>query len=249
MLLLTVLLHFFITSPSYIHGLFLNVFYRLFSKNLKNLKINKDVDNIIVLIHGRNSHPNQFTKIYEYIQNNINNYKLHNYTIFCPHLQDGCSSIDDDAYSVYNQIHKAFNPTKTKNLIFVGISKGGLTAMKCGTLRHSNFNVKKIITISSPLQGTYITKFALCPITKRELSYNSNTTLEIEGEINKRKIATYHIVPVWDHLIIPANSCQYYFTPEERIYYHRQKTNHGTIQYKQVVCMHVVDWIFNDDVN
>lgn len=197
--------------------------------------IEKNSDISVILFHGRNSNQNQYTKIVDTLQKfNVN---IHGLT-----LSSGSTKISEDV----NQIFTTFSDKIIgKNIIAIGISKGGLTALDFCVTHRDQFKSIKVITIASPLNGTKITKFTSCINTKNELGYKSEYTKDLYDKV-KECVGldnVYHIVPKHDHVIIPYSSCQYEDTNIENIYYCQHITNHGSVQFDTIVINKLDEWI------
>lgn len=197
--------------------------------------VEKDSDVSVILFHGRNSNQNQYIKIINMLQKfNVNIYGLT--------LASGSTKISEDV----NQIFTTFSDKIIgKNIIAIGISKGGLAALDFCVTHKDQFKSIKIITIASPLNGTKTTQFITCVNTKTELGYKSEYTQNLYEKV-KECIGldnVYHIVPKHDHVIIPYSSCQYMDANDKNIYCCTHITNHGTVQFDTNVINKLDEWI------
>lgn len=262
----TILLYSLISLPSLLYHTFLNK-YRKYSANDKiniNPLNNKPLynKNVVVLVHGRNGSPRDFDPLISNIQKCSN-------TIFDKDLQDygydkvgkvikygdkfyvlrtvdlgetGNTSISKDAMELEKQLeiyHKC-------SITLVGLSKGGLVAMKYVT-SVANSQIKKVITISTPCKGTYAASlFPSSSSVFKNLSYNNEIVQQIDL---KRKFISqkiYHIVPKFDQIIIPNTSAKYDDTPEENIYYYNGcEYSHSGIAYSYNVANAIICFIKN----
>ena len=241
-------LHFLITFPSFLKDGSTSLFNRLLKKELPNPDIN--VDNIIVLIHGKNSNPRQFLNMCNYLSKYLKENNLNNFTPFGVHLPNGSESVINDAKSVYEQLYQKFGSIKKRNVYIIGVSKGGVTACYTATIQDPVFIISKVMTVSSPLKGTLVAKYASCETTQKELSYNNSFLIQLENSINEmcknKNLKIYHVVPKWDHLIIPTSSSRYSNTPNENIINYNGYANHIGIQNNVNVISQIIKLLFNN---
>lgn len=239
--LLRVLIHFFfhllITSLTTIRDYMYFLYHKYLGAELLN--INRDAKHIVVLVHGRNSSPTQFVDIQKKLSTTIDSET----TLFPIFFPSGSTSITTDCQSLYQQLLDYFGDKKSRELTIIGISKGGVTACYAATLNHPLFRVKKIITISSPLKGTQLANFSLCPVTRKELSYHSPFLIDVERRLMASRVKIYHIVPRWDHIVIPTEATSYSQTPSQRIMKYRGFSGHIGIQYDKTVIEQINQWI------
>lgn len=227
-------MHSLITGPSILwHGL-INVRARIKSSpsSIPNLQ-NKDV---IVLVHGLGGHYTNFNVL-------ISNLKkeLHQEIVAVDLGDNRHTTIDTDVSTLQSLITSLENC----NITLIGLSKGGLVVMKYIT-SINDLRIKNVITISSPLRGTLITKF-LCPtsLANIELGYNSKITTQIRNSMcNINTICNiYHIVPRYDHIIIPTSSAYYETTPNDHIHYCTGYYSHIGISASNEVSDAIITWI------
>lgn len=141
------------------------------------------------------------------------------------------------------------------NIILIGLSKGGLVVTRYVTTM-SDERIRRVITISSPLMGlqpglligvigTKITKLlSKDSITHKELGYGSELTRDIAKEISGI-VPINHVVPKWDHLIIPTSAAYYPTTNVRNIYYYKGMYSHTGITYSKDVAIAIATWINN----
>ena len=72
---------------------------------------------------------------------------------------------------------------------------------------HYPKNIKKVITVSAPLNGTQIADYFLpkTHICRIQFGWQSSFTQDLIKSLPPN-IPKYHIVPDWDHMIIPTSS-------------------------------------------
>ena len=234
--------HFLLTSPTTIR----DFIYFQHNKYVVNnsLNINPSAKHIIVLVHGRYSCPVQFVDIQEKLLTTIDSQT----TLFPVWMKNGSSSIRDDGQSLYNQLSDYFGRQIHRELTIIGISKGGVTACYALILNDPIFSVRKIITLSSPLKGTKLADWSFCSVTRQELSYQSQFLISLEKRLKKlleknNNVKIYHIVPQWDHIIIPVEASFYNHTPSTMILKYQGWAGHVGIQYDPVVINQINQWV------
>lgn len=225
--------HLLITLPSLIYHGLSNLYYRCITPPPSTIVL-KD-KNVIVFVHGRGGHHSNFVPLINNIKPKISN----RYYLRTVDLGDTRNtSIDEDMF----KLKGALDIYPDCAITLVGLSKGGVDTMRYVTYFNMDTRIERVITISSPLRGTRITGLlSKESITNKELGYRSKITRHIKTiGIN---IPVYHIVPTWDHLIIPTSSAYYRSTEEERIYYYTGLFNHVGITYSKDVAIAIVSWI------
>jgi len=185
------------------------------------LKFNLDSQNVIMFVHGRNGHSADFKPLIDNIKQltnsvynpiTINNTSYHLASVNLKNT--GYASIDEDVDKLKEELMSYNNCSIT----LVGLSKGGITIMRYLTTQNDQ-RIKKVITISSPIKGTYIGNlFPESSVVFQGLSHDNKISQEIIVAKNKLNVPIHHIVPTWDHLIIPASNAAYDDTPEENIF-------------------------------
>lgn len=188
-------------------------------------------EKVIIFVHGRNGHPNDFIPLMKNI--NTPEYSLRTVNLG----ETGETSLDEDA----DTLKKELMIYPDCQIILVGLSKGGLTIMRYITTMNDS-RITKGITIVSPLQGTHLA--LLLPsttITHTELGYKSDITQEIAT--TKVTIPIYHIVSKYDHMIIPVEAAKYDTTDESHIYYYDGYYGHIGITYSIDVANAISGWI------
>lgn len=184
---------------------------------------------VVVCVHGRGGHPADF-------QNLITKLQPNKYKFLAFYLGDTTNTLVSQDVEV---LRKYIKPLmyQINNLILIGLSKGGLISIKYMILYREK--IEKTITVSSPLNGTYVaTNYPFCENTRKELSYKSNLTQEIK-ELSK-ELPIYSIVPLYDHLVIPVSSTYY---PHCITYFYRGYHSHSGILYAPEVVSQIQEWI------
>lgn len=225
--------HLFMTFPSLIYHRTINLYRRIMAKSLIHTELYQK--KIVVFVHGRGGHYTNFNTL---IQNLKNKPELEDYYLTAVDLGYNRHTPLDKDVEKLTEFLTAF---KECSITLVGMSKGGLTVMKYTTSINDS-RIIKIITISAPLQGTIVTNL-LSPdsISHQELGYNSKIVNEI-SEI-KIDIPIYHIIPRWDHLIIPTKSAQYNNTPGTQIYHYNGYYSHIGIIYNKEISNIIGKWL------
>jgi len=163
-----------------------------------------DDNSVVVFVHGRNGHDSSFYDTIKGLK------KLGvNKTLITVYLgPTGKTSVVEDTNTLYNLIKQI----GAKKVILVGLSKGGLTVSNY-VATYGTANVSAVITISSPLGGTLTASYLMKPIewicgqhiARTELGYQSDFTIDLEERL-PADIPFFHVVPTWDHLVIPVSS-------------------------------------------
>jgi triacylglycerol esterase/lipase EstA (alpha/beta hydrolase family) len=130
-----------------------------------------------------------------------------------------------------------------KKVILVGLSKGGVTVSNY-VATYGTTNVNGVITISSPLDGTMVTDYFLPSehIARIELGYKSEFTQELKKRLPKN-IPFFHVVPTWDHVIIPCSSASIEGANHESKIHKNKYYSHLNIQNAPDVIGWIADWI------
>lgn len=248
----TMCVHSFVTFPSLIYHTLSNKL-RPYTNIQKVQNINEQVtnSNIVIFVHGRNGSSADFLPLIENIKKNTIHVSDDRSTVI--RLNSGSyvlktidlgptaySSLDDDS-----QVLKQELQTYTDcSIILVGLSKGGVVAMRYATTENDQ-RIKKVITISSPVQGTMCASlFPMSSSIYQNLGYQCPRIKQINESRKLKKIDTYHIVPKWDQLIIPSDAAKYDDVDESKIYYYNGCTySHSGIQYSEDVCLAIIDWL------
>lgn len=209
-------------------------------KNNENIIIDNNSDTTIVLVHGRNGSTYHFKSLIEKLKYQTN------YNIVCVQLHNtGSTTIAEDATYLDSYL-KTFN-VDLSNLILVGLSKGGLVVShfaNCFANNHTNnYSIKKIITISSPLHGTKVANYSIDKCTRKELGYRSEQSEKLAKLVAGSGLNYYHIVPKYDHVIIPQTSAMYETTAPDNIYKYNGFNNHCAIVESSDVIDQIIQWI------
>ena len=145
------------------------------------------------------------------------------------------TSIEQEVEIVGSQLRPYF--ASVDHIILIGVSKGGCTAVQYGLKYPAK--IKRIITISSPLNGTKVANYhLLCDVTRKELGYNSTLAFNYQQLTYSPDI--YSIVPTYDHIIIPASAAAY---PQSKQYIYKGFYSHVGILYAPEVLHQIIEWI------
>lgn len=216
-----------LTSPSILYHSLYDMRLRSISPPRHNyLPPNKH--DIILCLHGRGGHPSDFQYLIDKLEPETNAKFL------AFHIKNSNTLISEDVEAIKLNLKPLMD--QIKSITILGLSKGGLTAIKfaldCDL-------VTKIITISSPLNGTCIANnYPFCANTRKELAYNSESTQRLKEE--SKHLNIYSIVPKYDHMIIPTESSYY---PHSKIYFYNGYYSHAGILYAPQVIDKIKEWI------
>src|SRR5690606_21539807 len=140
----------FITCPSLIYHTLYNK-YRSHIDIDSNIDINvgSDEDIIVMFVHGRNGSRSDFDPLIEnirkYTESNTQRIELDDSFYILETVDLGPtahSSIDDDS----NVLKQKLKDYQNSSIILVGLSKGGVVAMRYATVENDS-RIKKVITI------------------------------------------------------------------------------------------------------
>lgn len=217
----------------------------MFALTLKERLFPEEVSNdpplegkyVVVFIHGRNGHPSNWNITINNIIE-INDTFMHDYYLRAVYLGPTHNTTFDDDAAVLHEYLKKYHQC---HIILVGVSKGGVVAMNYKVKYNQNITV---ITISSPLKGTKIASlFPITSIVGSTLGYNNAIVTDIKHGITNYS-NVYHIVPLWDHVIIPTSSAYYDETPKDNVYFHNDSYySHASIQYDMKVAHQLIKFI------
>lgn len=113
-------------------------------------------------------------------------------------------SIEAHAEYVGKKIEEIQKETKAKKVILVGHSMGGLVAVTYA-MRFKSFMDLHLITLGSPLKGTYLAYIALGKNGK-EMRPGSDFLKELEKFLENSSLSIDHIGSMTDQIIVPQNS-------------------------------------------
>ena len=193
------LTHFLVTLPVCI----LNLPFQLWNKyqhwNDGQMILHQEIEgaDMIVFVHGRNGHSSSFTPLIK----NLQKLGVQKSMISVNLGPTATTSVKDDSATLHRLL-EGIEP----NIILVGLSKGGLVVSDY-VASYPSRNVSKVITISSPLNGTLPADYFMTKnhIARIELGYKSKFTQELQARLPP-DVKFFHIVPTWDHFIIPTSS-------------------------------------------
>jgi pimeloyl-ACP methyl ester carboxylesterase len=256
----TAISHLTVTSPSLIyHGL-----SSIYNRYKNNGYINTSLENknVIIFVHGRNGHYSNFDPLINNILANPNVSVLNeneltenafqlneivirlNNKIYVLRYADlgatGYTTPEEDTETLKNELASY----KDCSIILIGLSKGGPVIAGYAVLKGDK-KVDKVMTISSPLLGTEIASlFPNSSPVNEGLSYRNEYCMKVCDGVEASDVKFYHIVPSWDHLIIPISSAYYSTTPKSHMYFYEGFAySHVGITYSQEVANKICEWI------
>lgn len=239
------LLRLVLTLPSAIYHSLKNKYYKYTTD--KKYFSSLENKNVIIFVHGRNGAPSDFIPLINNMRKkshvlSIDEIEINekHYVLRSVYLENtNYTSIEQDAASLNKQL-EIYNQC---SIILIGMSKGGVVAMKYAT--KNNPQIKKVITIASPLNGTMVA--SLLPKSSSvfiNLGYMNDVVTQINIERKNTSIQVYHVVTKFDFLIIPSSSAKYDDTPESNIYYYNGfKYSHAGILYNIEVAKSIIKWL------
>jgi len=253
-----ILRNFILTLPSILYHGTKSLIQKFKSNNKNDIIFNEvNTENLILLVHGYHGHPCNFTPLINNLVeidpkiNDVWNIRAVNLNQFDNYDNN---TVENEAQLIQNYLEL----TEFSNVILIGLSKGGLVCAKI--YANTNLNVKKLITISSPLVGTracdlFLPKILDCingnlDTVRKDLGYKSSVScntlnaLMESNDCDKNNI--YHIVPQYDHLIFPSSTAMYDFVKEENIMrYNNVNYSHIGMPFNKEIAVSINKWINN----
>lgn len=241
----TFIIHLLITLPSVIyHGLY-NMYYRIsigsdpteiINDNMGKFAGSLGDQDVIIFIHGKGGHHSNFKPLIDNIMKSSKWKKLY-YLRAISLGNNKRKRVDEEV----NELKEKLKVYCNCRITLIGMSKGGVVALRYVTT-YLDARIVKVITISSPIQGTEITKLiSELSLSNRELGIDSKLIYDINNTIIS--IPLYHIVPSWDHLIIPSINAIHKSTPNNNYYIYNGLNSHLGIMYSYDVANKIIDWI------
>lgn len=174
-------------------------FINLEKKDPKNVESNPQRP--ILLIHGLYHNSSAWI----YYQNKLKEAGVG--PVFTINLGNNFGSSDDHAEKVKAKVAEIQRITGRQDIMLIGHSKGGIVASKFALeLADEETIVTDIITIGSPLEGTYVAPIGIGKGCK-EMRYQSDYMKDLGKKIcEQNRIQFFHIGTAMDELVIPASS-------------------------------------------
>jgi pimeloyl-ACP methyl ester carboxylesterase len=212
-----------------------NRFWKTDRKQIEEYSSNNEPlnDNLIVFVHGRNGNSHD----YDTLLKNLRTIGVKNRLIAVNLMETGRTTIEEDA----RRLHEILVQFDDYNITLVGHSKAGITVLYY--LVHYPKNIKKVITVSAPLNGTQIADYFLSKthICRIQFGWQSSFTQDLIKSLPSN-IPKYHIVPDWDHMIIPTLSARI-TGPNHRTKHYTGFKGHIGILSSFEVAQWIADWI------
>lgn len=178
----------------------LNYFRNLEKKDLKEPIQAEKIP--LLLIHGLYHN----SSAWSYFKNELSKQSVG--PIFTINLKNPFGSIVEHAKKVQTKIEKIKALTGRNDIVLVGHSMGGLVACQYALELNVNKNtqVKQIITLGSPLEGTYTAYLGIgksCYEMRRNSPFINQLSKQIKQESN---ISFLHVASMKDAIILPNSS-------------------------------------------
>lgn len=188
---------------------------------------------MIVFVHGRNGHSSNFNHLIE----NLKKLGVKKSMISVNLGPTGSTSIKQDS-AILHRLLEYFE----QKIILIGLSKGGLIVSDYVATYNQN-TVETVITISSPLNGTLIADYFMLAnhIARIELGYKSEFTQELKSRLPSG-IKFFHIIPTYDHMIIPTSSASI-DGPNHESKTYSGYYGHIDITWAPEIAKYIADWI------
>ncbi|MFA6118740.1 MAG: alpha/beta fold hydrolase [Parachlamydiales bacterium] len=159
--------------------------------------------------------------------------------IFTLNLKNTFNSINDHALALDKKVNQILTKTKSKDLILIGHSMGGVIASYYALNIAEKNTVSDVITIGSPLKGTIMARFGIGDSAK-EMRSDSTFIKDLKEKIkNEKEINFYHIATKTDQLIIPYNSA----VIGNKKHYIINGLGHGALLYSRKVNDKISFWL------
>jgi triacylglycerol esterase/lipase EstA (alpha/beta hydrolase family) len=134
--------------------------------------------------------------------------------------------------------------TGRKDLILIGHSMGGLVSSFYATQVAPEGKVTHVITIGSPLAGTYVAKIAMGP-NGRQMGRGCVFLKDLKASILSSKgIQFYHMGTKTDELVIPYSSA---FIPENKQQFIVNDIGHVSLLYSPRIADKIISWLTDRD--
>lgn len=152
-------------------------------------------------------------------------------------------SIRSYAQFVAKKAEKIAEATGRKDLILVGHSMGGLVSSWYATKLAPPGTVTDVITLGSPLRGTYVAWIALGP-NGSEMRPGSEFIKELQTEIARSQdIRFYHIGTKTDQLVIPSSSA--WLGDRKEKHFVVEDMGHVTLLFSKRVSKKTCQWLLS----
>jgi triacylglycerol lipase len=174
------------------------------------------------MYHGKNLKKNGFGPIYTI-----------NFT-------KALSSIEQHALEVQKKVEEILEENKTKNLILIGHSMGGLIASYYALNLEKENHITDVISIASPYEGSAFAKIAIGKCGE-EMKKNSDFIEELRKKIEKEEnINFYFISSKTDQLVRPESALIGIKTENQYVI---NDLGHATLLFSKKVNNQICRWI------
>jgi len=161
--------------------------------------------------------------------------------IFTLNLGDSFSSIHSHAKRVEEKVKQIANETNTQELILIGHSMGGVVASYFALNIAKENTITDIVTIASPLRGTFMANFGF-GLSAKEMKKNSEFILKLKEKIEKENdINFYHIATITDQLVRPYDSALIGKNINRE--YIVNGIGHASLLYSKKVSDKIINWL------
>src|SRR5437868_3172429 len=209
------------------------IIFNKLHKNKEILNYTNHSTTLIIYIHGKGGSPQESQLLYNHLPKNIN--------FYAPFLNTANTSIEDDSTFLFNKINDKFNILYLTNIILIGYSKGGTIALYFANQYHNKCNISKIITISSPLNGTKLSSFSDQTNIKNELKYDNELLQNLIYLSKNNHLKIYNIVLIKDFVVLPITS--QYLTYAKDVYFINDNVSHYGIMYYDNTIKQILLWL------
>lgn len=161
--------------------------------------------------------------------------------IYLMNLRPPFLSINEYVKQVEARARQIADETKRRDLILIGHSMGGIISSLYALHVAEPGTVTDVITIASPLAGTFVARMAIGP-DAREMERNSNFLKNLPEEIRKNdRIRFFQIGTKTDELVIPYTSEFVEGSSERRFLVN--DIGHASLLYSPRVLQKIISWL------
>lgn len=161
--------------------------------------------------------------------------------LYSIHLKGQFCSMRDYVKQVEERVAEISRETGRKDLTLIGYSMGGMVASAYATGRDPRRGPVTVMTIASPLKGTYMARLAI-GANAREMRRNSPFARELQEAMEKSSHVTfYHLGSKMDELVIPRDSCFSGIDPSKEVLF--EDLGHAALILSPRVAEQLARWI------
>lgn len=135
------------------------------------------------------------------------------------------SSIDDFACAMRMKVEEIRQHYPDKKITIVGHSMGGVIAARYAANCENTDHLAKVITLGSPLQGTYLASIAPGKCA-REMERSSTYLKQLEQDLITKNVSFINVGSCCDLIVLPNESTAFKTVPSKKVKF--KSTGHLT---------------------